>query len=239
MKSEPNLPINILIADDDREFVALVDEFLSVEGGFKLTSRYDGPEGVRAAIAGDFDIIILDVGLPGLNGFDSLKALRKFVDTPVVMLTARGDHIDRILGLELGADDYVSKPCNLRELVARIRAILRRLDRIREAENSSDCFVLGDIKMERGSQSVFLDNELVPLTGTEYLVLDTLVQSAGQIVGKDVISRAALGRRCAPLDRSVDVHIGNLRRKLGPLVDGRQRIKTVRGKGYFYVVAMQ
>jgi two-component system response regulator CpxR len=231
--------INVLIVDDDEEFARLVAEFLGAEGGFSVTTRHDGPTGVAAAVGERFDVIVLDVGLPELNGFEALKHIRHKVDTPVVMLTARGDDIDRILGLEIGADDYVSKPCNLRELVARIRAIMRRLNRPKDAETSDDCMVIGDMKIEPGSQSVFRNGELVPLTGAEYLVLEALIQSVGQVVDKDSIARQALGRRIMPYDRSVDVHIGNLRKKLGPLGDGRQRIKTVRGRGYLYVTAAQ
>jgi two-component system response regulator CpxR len=131
----------------------------------------------------------------------------------------------------------VPKPCNLRELVARIRAILRRLDRPGQAQSARDRTVIGDLTIEPGSQSVFVDGDLVSLTGTEYLVLETLAESAGDLVDKDSIARQALGRRIMPYDRSVDVHIGNLRRKLGPLQDGRQRIKTVRGRGYLYVTS--
>jgi len=151
------------------------------------------------------------------------------------MLTARGDDIDRILGFERGADDYVSKPCNLRELVARIRAIVRRLRRQRRPGGSEDRIEVGDMQIEPGSQSVFRGAELVALTGAEYLVLEVLIQSAGQVIDKDTIARHALGRRILPYDRSVDAHVSNLRKKLGPLSNGRQRIKTVRGQGYLYV----
>ena len=229
--------VDVLIVDDDEEFAGLVAEYLGAEGGFTVSARHDGKSGVVAAVEESFDVIVLDVGLPELNGFEALKQIRQQVDTPVVMLTARGDDIDRILGLEIGADDYVPKPCNLRELVARIRAILRRLDRPGEADAGDDRAQVGDLQIEPGSQSVFLNEELVPLTGAEFLVLEALTRSAGKVVDKDSIARHALGRRIMPYDRSVDVHVGNLRKKLGPLSDGRQRIKTVRGRGYLYVTA--
>ncbi|MEO1035882.1 MAG: response regulator transcription factor [Pseudomonadota bacterium] len=229
--------VNVLLVDDDEEFVGLVAEFLGAEGGFDVTLRHDGASGVDEAVTDSYDVVVLDVGLPELNGFEALKQIRQKVDTPVVMLTARGDDIDRILGLEIGADDYVPKPCNLRELVARIRAIVRRLNRQPSAESSDSQFVIGDTIIEPGSQSVFRNGELVPLTGAEYLILEVLVQSAGQVLDKDSIARHALGRRIMPYDRSVDVHVGNLRKKLGPLSDGRQRIKTVRGRGYLYVTS--
>lgn len=237
MSTHPENTFNVLIVDDDVEFAGLVAEFLDAEGGFTVAMRHDGKTGVEAAVSQQFDVIVLDVGLPELNGFEALKRIREKVDTPVVMLTARGDDIDRILGLEIGADDYVPKPCNLRELVARIRAIMRRLDRPQDGKLADDHRVIGDIRIEPGSQSVFLGDRLVPLTGAEYLVLETLTESAGQVVDKDSIARQALGRRIMPYDRSVDVHIGNLRKKLGPLHDGRQRIKTVRGRGYLYVTS--
>jgi len=226
LNTQPDSPINVLLVDDDEEFADLVAEFLIAEGGFRVTQRHDGVSGVEAAVTESFDVIVLDVGLPELNGFESLKLTRKKVDTPVVMLTARGDDIDRILGLEIGADDYVPKPCNLRELVARIRAITRRIGRIQEnADSGGHSTVIGDLKIETGSQSVFRSDKLITLTGAEYLVLEALVQSAGQVVDKDSIARHALGRRIMPYDRSVDAHVSNLRKKLGPLSDGRQRIK--------------
>lgn len=229
--------IRVLIVDDDEDFARLLAEFLIAEGGFSVTARHDGASGVAAAVDDPVDVIVLDVGLPKLNGFEALKQIRQSVDTPVVMLTARGDDIDRILGLEIGADDYVPKPGNLRELVARIRAIIRRSSRRQDVETDDDCTVVGDTKIKPGSQSVFRRGELVPLTGAEYLVLEALAQSAGQVVDKDTIARHALGRRIMPYERSVDVHVANLRRKLGPLDDGRQRIKTVRGRGYLYVTS--
>ena len=238
LNTQPDSPINVLLVDDDEEFADLVAEFLIAEGGFRVTQRHDGVSGVEAAVTESFDVIVLDVGLPELNGFESLKLIRKKVDTPVVMLTARGDDIDRILGLEIGADDYLPKPCNLRELVARIRAITRRIGRTQEnADSGGHGTVIGDLKIEAGSQSVFRSDKLIALTGAEYLVLEALVQSAGQVVDKDSIARHALGRRIMPYDRSVDAHVSNLRKKLGPLSDGRQRIKTVRGRGYLYVTS--
>jgi two-component system response regulator CpxR len=235
LNRHPDRVVNVLIVDDDEEFARLVAEYFGAEGGFSVTLRHDGASGVDAAVSESFDMIVLDVGLPAINGFEALKQIRQQVDTPVVMLTARGDDIDRILGLEIGADDYVSKPCNLRELVARIRAILRRLNKQEDAGTANDRTAVGDLKIERGSQSVFRGDQLVPLTGAEYLVLEALIRSVGQVVDKDTIARHALERRIMPNDRSVDVHVSNLRRKLGPLDDGRQRIKTVWGRGYLYV----
>ncbi len=229
--------VRVLVVDDDEEFAGLVKEFLGAEGGFDVTLRHDGRSGVDTATGEAFDVVVLDVGLPALNGFEALKQIRQQIDTPVVMLTARGDDIDRILGLEIGADDYVPKPCNLRELVARIRAIGRRSRRATGA--ADDCLTIGDLKIEPGAQAVYRNGELIPLTGAEYLVLEALIQSAGEVVDKNSIARHALGRRIMPYDRSVDAHIGNLRKKIGPLDDGRQRIKTVRGRGYLYITSAQ
>jgi DNA-binding response OmpR family regulator len=223
------------MVEDDEEFAHLVAEYFGAEGGFSVTLRHDGASGVDAAVNEAFDVIVLDVGLPELNGFEALKLMRQQVETPVVMLTARGDDIDRIIGLEIGADDYVPKPCNLRELAARIRAIMRRVNKLEETGVTDERTTIGDLRIEPGSQSVFIGEEAIRLTGAEYMVLEALIQSAGQVVDKDTIARHALGRRIMPYDRSVDAHVSNLRKKLGPLEDGRQRIKTVRGRGYLYV----
>ena len=213
----------------------MVSDFLKAEGEFDIDMRHDGESGAVAAIGSDYDAIVLDVGLPKLNGFEVLKEIRQTQSTPVLMLTARGDDIDRILGLEIGADDYLPKPCNLRELLARIRAVLRRTQGFQSTDTPANSRTLGDLRIEFGSQSVYRDNAIVPLTGAEYLVLETLTQAAGKVVDRDQIARHALGREVMPYDRSVDAHIANLRKKLGLLDSGRQRIKTVRGKGYLYV----
>jgi two-component system response regulator CpxR len=227
--------IRLLMVDDDDNLTGLFAEYLEAEGGFELTARHDGEAGVAAALSQNFDVIILDVMMPKMNGFDALKAIRKGSDTPVIMLTARGDDLDRILGLEIGADDYVPKPCNLRELVARIRAILRRvLAGSEPVESGSSRIVVGDLRLDIGAQSVYRNDELISVTGAEYGVLEIL--AAGEVVSKDAIARHALGRRIMPYDRSVDAHVGHLRKKLGPLQNGLQRIKTVRGRGYLYVV---
>ena len=230
----PNRPAHVLIVDDDVAFSELVIEYIRGEGDLEITSVHDGQQGVESAITGRYDVVVLDVGLPRLNGFEVLRKIRESSAVPVVMLTARGDDIDRILGLEIGADDYVPKPCNLRELVARLRAILRR-GRNAGYVGEIPRLLIGDLSVERGTQSVYRGDDLVSLTGAEFSILLVLCEAAGEVVEKDTIARQALGRRLLPYDRSVDVHVGNLRRKLGPLEDGRQRIKTVRGRGYLYV----
>ncbi|MGB0513448.1 MAG: response regulator [Wenzhouxiangellaceae bacterium] len=227
--------IKVLMVDDDAHLTGLLNEFLEAEGGFDFLACHDGEAGVAAATRDRFDVIILDVMMPKLNGFSALKAIREVSDTPIIMLTARGDDLDRILGLETGADDYVPKPCSLREMVARIRAILRRVSAQADRTTAANQVRVGDLRLELGSQSVYRDDELMRLTATEFRVLECLVEGAGEVVSKDHIARQALGRRIMPYDRSVDAHITQLRKKLGPLPSGLQRIKTVRGRGYLYV----
>lgn len=231
-----NNPINVLMVDDDDVLTESVKTYFLSEGGFVFTSRNNGESGVEAAVSQDFDVIILDVTMPKMNGFETLKALRRYKDTPVIMLTARGDDLDRILGLEIGADDYVPKPCNLRELVARVRAIMRRISAKRDPSEIDDNFlIVGDLKLGCGSFTVEKNGVPVLMTSTEFMVLEKLTNMAGEVVSKDDISRHALGRRLSLYDRSVDAHIVNLRKKLGPMADGQQRIKTIRGRGYLYV----
>jgi two-component system response regulator CpxR len=222
----------LLLVDDDRELCALVGEYLGDEG-LEVEAVHDGTTGVDRALAGGWALVILDVMLPGLGGFDVLRRIRERSEVPVLMLTARGEEVDRIVGLELGADDYLAKPFNPRELAARIRAILRRA---RGAEEPAPSLLfLGDLELDPGSRVVRLDGEEVELTGAEFELLALLIGSAGTVVSRDDLSVKALGRRASAFDRSLDVHISNLRRKLGPLADGRERIKTVRGVGYLYV----
>lgn len=232
-----NGPIRVLMVDDDVSLTALLEEFLQSEGGFTFAACHNGEAGVATALAQPFDVVVLDVMMPKLNGFNALKAIREASNTPIIMLTARGDDLDRILGLEIGADDYVPKPCNLRELVARIRAVHRRASSLPSELGAHDAsrLVIGDLRLEFGAQAAYRGDELVNLTGAEYRVLESLVRAAGEVVSKDTIAREALGRRIMPYDRSVDAHIVQLRKKLGPLPDGLQRIKTLRGRGYLYI----
>jgi two-component system response regulator CpxR len=220
----------ILLVDDDVELCELVAEFLAEEG-FEIEVVYRGDEGLERARSGAHDLVVLDVMLPGLNGFEVLRRLRDSSSIPVLMLTARGEEVDRIVGLEMGADDYLAKPFNPRELAARIRAILRRAE---AGTEHADRIVVGDIEVDLGTRSVSVDGAAVELTGVEFSLLETLARSAGTVVSRDELSRAALYRRASAFDRSLDVHISNLRRKLGPAADGGERIKTVRGVGYQY-----
>ena len=221
----------ILIVDDDTELIELLRDYLAEEG-FDTAAAGDGESGARAAIDSAPDLVVLDVMLPRLNGFDALRRIREASSVPVIMLTARGQEVDRIVGLELGADDYLPKPFNPRELVARIRAVLRRG---RQSAGGSAAVTVGDLRHDSGAPPVQRSGETIEVTGTEDSLLEALVREAGKVVKRDVLFREVLGRRPVPYDRSLDVHVSNLRRKLGPLPDGGERIKSVRGVGYQYV----
>ncbi len=228
----------VLVIDDDVELSELVAEYLAPEG-FAVEVANDGLEGVERALAGDYAIIVLDVMLPGINGFEVLRRIRAKARTPVLMLTARGADVDRIVGLELGADDYLPKPFNPRELVARIQAILRRTQSRLDPgvpTGASATLAVGDVRLNTGARTVTRGGELVEMTAAEFDMLALLITKAGRVVSREELARTALGRPLAPLDRSVDMHISSLRRKLGSEVDGIERIKTVRGAGYVYAV---
>ncbi len=225
----------LLLIDDDRELNAMLAEYLTGDG-FEVDSAYDGDSGLEKASSGVYDALVLDVMLPGRDGFAVLRELRRNQGLPVLMLTARGDDVDTVVGLELGADDYLPKPCNPRVLVARLRALLRRGQALGES-GSRDVLEVGDLSLDAGRRHVQVAGVPVELTGTEFDVLHCLIAQAGQLVDKDRISREALGRALQPFDRSIDMHISNLRRKLGGLSDGSLRIKTVRGGGYQYITA--
>jgi len=222
----------VLIVDDDTELAALLDRQLALDG-FETAGAADGPSGLDEALSGRYDAVILDVMLPGMDGFEVLRRLRASSSVPVLMLTARGEDVDRIVGLEMGADDYLPKPFNPRELVARLRAILRRAGG--GSAGPEDVLGVGDLTIDPGARSVTCGDEPVELTGVEFSLLEVLVRRAGQVVGRDELTREVLGRRPSPFDRALDVHVSALRRKLGPLPGGGERIKTVRGVGYLYV----
>ena len=225
----------ILIIDDDEELCELVAEYLTVEG-FETKAVYDGETGLKAARSGEYDMAVLDVMLPKMNGFDVLRNLRTSSKLPVLMLTARGDDMERIVGLEIGADDYLAKPFNPRELVARLRAILRRTEPADNSEKGSEKLVVGDLELSGSSRTARISGEEVPLTSVEFDLLANLVGEAGHVVRKDDLSEAVLERKLSPYDRSLDMHISNLRKKLGTRPDGGDRIKTIRSVGYIYTV---
>lgn len=224
--------IRVLLADDDRELAALLADYLQMEG-MQVALAHDGEAALAAVEKSPPDIVVLDIMMPRLNGIEVLRRLREASLLPVIMLTAKGDPVDRIVGLEVGADDYLPKPCNPRELVARIRAILRRASA--RPDTTAESLSVDDVEMRPGSRTVLQAGEEVVLTSTEFEVLRVLLTAAGSVVGKDALSEQALGRRLVPYDRSLDMHISHLRAKLGDLPDGGTRIKTVRNVGYLYV----
>jgi two-component system response regulator CpxR len=224
----------ILIIDDDVALCELVTEYLEPLG-FQIESVHRGDAGAERALTGKHSLVVLDVMLPGLNGFEVLRRIRAESKIPVLMLTARGDDVDRIVGLEIGADDYLPKPFNPRELTARIRAILRRTTPDALSDQASEKRVcVGDVELDSGTRAISRAGENVELTAVEFDLLEKLLRAAGQIVTREELSKHVLGRSSSPFDRSIDMHISNLRKKLGSGVDANERIKTVRGVGYIY-----
>ena len=212
--------------DDDAELCALLGEFLEREG-FAVEFAHDGPAGLEKAVSGAADLVVLDVMMPGLDGFEILRRLRPHSKVPVIMLTARGEDVDRIVGLELGADDYLPNPFNPRELAARIRAILRRYEPRPAA--ASGRIELNGIVLDPGSREVIAGGKSVELTTFEFDILEMLMRSAGRVLSRDQLMENFYSRKATPFDRSIDMHISHLRRKLGR---GESLIKTIRGVGY-------
>jgi DNA-binding response OmpR family regulator len=220
----------VLLVDDDRELCQMLTEYLSAEH-FEVKSVHDGGDALNELQTSNFEILILDVMLPSVGGFDVLRKLGASYTTPILMLTARGDDVDRIVGLELGADDYLSKPFNPRELVARLRAILRRASN-RSRSTVPDELAVGPITLHTGTHQVHVQGNVVALTGAEFRVLELLMRSAGQVISRDAMTEQALGRKLVAYDRSIDTHISNLRRKLDLPAGTNPEIKNVRGSGY-------
>ena len=229
----------ILVIDDDVDLCELLTDYLTPEG-FQVEAVHDGERGADRALSGDHTLVVLDVMLPGISGFDVLRRIRAGSKVPVLMLTARGDEVDRIVGLEMGADDYLPKPFNPRELVARIRAIQRRVEPGREREPGSgkaaEKVVVGDVQLDPGARVVLQRGQPIDLTSVEFALLEVLLRVAGQVVTREDLAKEVLGRRLTPYDRSIDVHISSLRRKLGHQDGDAERIKTVRGTGYIYAL---
>lgn len=224
----------LLLIDDDRELVELLRDYLAGEG-FAVASAHDGASGVSAALTGSFDLVVLDVMMPGMNGIEALTRIRAASQVPILMLTARGDDTDRIVGLELGADDYVPKPCTPRELAARVRAILKRSQAVSNLNGESAVLRVGALEIWPARRQADMDGQRLELTSTEFSLLVTLARQAGQTVSKDELSRNALGRPLSRFDRSIDVHVSSIRQKLGTLPDGRSPIQTVIRQGYLLV----
>jgi two-component system response regulator CpxR len=227
---------DILLIDDDKELSELLQEYLGTEG-FNVSAAYDGEQALVQVKDKRYEAIILDVMLPQHSGFDVLKRLRQQPDlgqqhTPVIMLTAKGDTVDRVIGLEIGADDYLPKPCDPRELVARIRAILRRTAQNAQPLPDTVDLEVDHLLLQLGSRAAFWQKTQLPLTGTEFSVLELLVRHAGQVISKDELTERALGRKLTPYDRSIDVHVSNIRKKLSSAGASKDQIINVRGAGY-------
>ena len=227
---------SLLLIDDDRELVQMLTEYLGSEG-FVLAASFEGEDALKKLASESFSLVILDVMLPGLNGFDVLRRLRQTLSMPVIMLTARGTDIDRIVGLELGADDYLAKPFNPRELVARIRAVLRRTggSAFEEDEEEKDSVLqIGSLWLDPATLSTRAGDRAIRLTGTEFRLLKSLMALAGKIQRRESLSQRVLGRPLQAYDRSIDTHVSNLRRKLGSGA-GVPEIRNIRGEGYVLV----
>lgn len=227
----------ILLVDDDIDLTELLGELLLLEG-FCTHIVHNGKDALAQLEQEHFDIVLLDVMMPVLNGIDTLKQIRAKYEIPVLMLSARDDEIDRILGLELGADDYLPKPFNDRELVARIKAILRRTTAIvkpTETQEDSHTLVFCNIELHPGRQQATFEGKELELTGTEYSLLEMLVRHAGQILSRELLTLEILGKDLTPYDRSIDMHISNLRKKLPDRSDNLPWFRTLRGRGYLLV----
>lgn len=222
-------PIPVLLVDDDAELCSSLTRLLGMDG-FDVKAVHDGDSGVRHALKEQYELVILDVMLPGGDGRKVLRRIRLSSQVPVIMLTARGDEADRIAGLERGADDYLPKPFNPRELVARMRAVLRR----KSGSALPETLRIGDLLIDYAKRRVARNGRDVSLTGAEFDILLLLVRSAGKVLSREEIAEAALGRPVGFFDRSIDNHISNLRKKLGAHVGGVERIQNVRGAGYVY-----
>jgi two-component system response regulator CpxR len=220
----------ILIIDDDIELTDLLEQYLKIED-YQIMVAHDGESGSKMATSKHFDAVILDVMLPKMNGFEVLKHIREHSEVPVLMLTARGEDIDKIVGLEIGADDYLPKPCNPRELIARLRAVLRR-----SKNNAPTKPIIENhgITVDCSKRIAFLKDEQLDLTNAEFNILEILIKSPNQAFSKEELTQYALGRKYTAYDRSIDVHISNLRNKLGDNHEGEPLIKTIRGFGYLF-----
>jgi two-component system response regulator CpxR len=223
----------ILVIDDDVELCELVAEYLGPEG-YKVEAVHEGPAGVARALSGEHVLAVLDYMLPGLNGFEVLRQIRATSRLPIVMLTARGDDMNRIIGLQIGADDYLPKPFNPLELVARINAVLRRAQLAPELKPAAEIVVVGDVEMDNRTHTVRRGGESIELTAVEYALLEKLLGAPGRILEREELVKDVLHRELSPFDRSIDTHVSNLRKKLGHTINGAERIKTIRSVGYIY-----
>lgn len=226
------MAVSVLLVDDDAELCELLTRYLDGEG-FAIHSVHSGAASIDRAVSGAYSLVLLDVMLPGTNGFEVLRQIRARSPIPVLMLTAKGEALDRILGLEIGADDYLAKPFNPQELAARMRAVLRRSSVAGRGRHRASIAV-GDVDLEPAARLARRGGEIVELTNVEFDLLDALLSEAGQAISREALVRRVLGREFSPFDRSIDTHVYHLRRKLGPLPDGSDRIVGIRGIGYLY-----
>lgn len=227
----------ILVIDDDVEMTEMLDEYLEPEG-FTVEVHHDGDSGLKRALQGNCLLVVLDVMLPRINGVEVLRRLRLESPVPVLMLTARGDAVDRVVGLHAGADDYLPKPFDPQELIARVRAILRRTApaALRSVE-TGDVFTVADVVLDTRARTVRRSGSIVELTAAEFDLLRTFLRSVGRVIGREELFRDVLDREFSVFDRSIDNHVSSLRKKLGPQPGGRERIRAVRNAGYVYVAA--
>jgi len=224
----------ILVIDDDAEMTEMLGEYLEPEG-FAIEVRHDGESGLKRALQAGCLMVVLDVMLPRLNGFEVLRRLRAASTVPVLMLTARGDAIDRVTGLQTGADDYLPKPFDPQELVARVRAILRRVaPGALRSEPAGDVITVGDVVLDSRARTVRRGGVYVELTAAEFNLLKKFLLSAGRVISREELFRQVLDREFSVFDRSIDNHVSSLRKKLGPQPDGRERIRAIRNAGYVY-----
>ncbi|WP_337263491.1 MULTISPECIES: response regulator transcription factor [unclassified Serratia (in: enterobacteria)] len=223
--------MKILLVDDDLELGTMLSEYLTAEG-FNATLVLTGRAGVEGALSGHYTAMILDIMLPDMSGIEVLREVRRKSRLPIIMLTAKGDNIDRVIGLEMGADDYVPKPCYPRELVARLRAVLRRFEEQPEAVDKDSALVFGELILNPSTRITQWQGQAFDLTASEFNLLELLLRSPERVVSKDELSEKGLGRPREAYDRSVDVHISNIRQKLGALTGNLLSIETVRSIGY-------
>jgi DNA-binding response OmpR family regulator len=226
--------VSVLIIDDDEELALLLKEYLE-QDGFEVVHIADGRRALGAIVTARAEIVVLDIMMPAVNGVEVLRRIRRETNIPVLMLTARGDEVDRISGLDLGADDYLAKPCSPGELAARLRAILRRVSGVRQTYPSPR-HVLGPLEIDAAQRSVSWEGRALDLTGAEFNLLEALAHHVGQTVSRKQLSEQGLGRPLTPYDRAIDVHLSSIRQKIGALPDGRSPILNVRGIGYQLVL---
>jgi len=219
----------ILLIDDDVELCSMLTEYLG-KHGFRVKTAHSGDSGLKLALQRPWSMILLDVMLPGMDGFEVLKKVRSESSVSVLLLTARGDDVDRIVGLEIGADDYVPKPFNARELLARMRAILRRS--AGSAPLPSEVLHVHDLELDPAARKALKAGKKLDLTDVEFGLLEALMRSAGKVVNREELSQSALGRPLDPFDRSLDMHVSRLRRKLAQGGAEEEQVKTIRGVGY-------